>query len=214
VELWSFVATIARRWRVLVPGVALTLLVCAALVLTAKPNYEARGALVVLLPPKTTNEKDEVINPWFTADAAAGQFSALMVSAVTGSQFEERVAAAGIPKTFVIATDQTRPAVVDLKVTAPTEEQALTAYGKLVEAFREEVNNRQQSLEAPPQTRYQAYDLNAPREATPVRTRVKLAIGLFGVGIIACLLIVAILELHAAVSRQRERIGASALVPT
>jgi hypothetical protein len=217
VELWSFIATIGRRWKVLVPALALTVVVCGALVVTAKPNYEASGALVVLLPSKPTTQgsDDDPVNPWFTADASAGQFASLMVSAVTGPQFEQRVAERGVPETFVIAPDTVQPAVVHLKVTAPSEPVALEAYAKLVEAFREEVNTRQQALEAPPETRYRAYDLNTPQETTTVRTRVKLAIGLFGLGVVCSLLLVAVLELAAAVRRQRERVRAPAgLVPT
>jgi capsular polysaccharide biosynthesis protein len=206
VELWSFVATIARRWRVLVPAMVLTTVLCAAIVFTAKPNYEANGSLVVLLPSHPSDDpEDEAVNPWFTADASAGQFANLMISAVTGPQFEERVALVGVPKTFLIAPDATRPAVVNIKVTAPTEQIALEAWAKLVEAFRQEVNARQHALDAPPDTRYRAYDLTIPGETTTVRTRVKLAIGLFGLGAVGSLMLVAVLELTGAVRRIRAR---------
>ena len=210
-EIWSFLATIARRWKVLVPALALTLVACLAIVVTAKPNYEADGALVVLLPSKpatagsSSSDDDKPVNPWFTADASAGQFANLMVSAVTGPQFVQRVGERGVPETFVIKPDAVQPAVVHLRVTAPSEQMALEAYAKLVEAFREEVNARQQALEAPPDTRYRAYDLTTPQETKTVRTRVKLAIGLFGLGVVCSLLLVAALELSAAVRRQRDR---------
>ena len=206
-EIWSFLATIGRRWKVLVPALALTLVACLAIVVTAKPNYEANGALVVLLPSKPTAQgsDDAPVNPWFTADASAGQFANLMVSAVTGPQFEQRVGEQGVPDTFVIAPDAVQPAVVHLKVTAPSEQVALESYAKLVEAFRQEVNARQQALEAPPETRYRAYDLTTPQETKTVRTRVKLAIGLFGLGVVCSLMLVAALELSAAVRRQRDR---------
>jgi len=137
-EIWSLLATIGRRWKVLVPALVLTVIACAAIVLTAKPNYEASGALVVLLPSKPTTQgsDDEPVNPWFTADASAGQFANLMVSAVTGPQFEQRVGERGVPETFVIMPDTVQPAVVHLKVTAPSAQVALEAYAKLVEAFR------------------------------------------------------------------------------
>jgi len=75
------------------------------------------------------------------------------------------------------------------------------------------VNARQQALEAPPETRYRAYDLTTPQETTTVRTRVKPAIGLFGLGVVSALMLVAVLELSAAVRRQRVRVPA-ALAPT
>jgi uncharacterized protein involved in exopolysaccharide biosynthesis len=213
VELWSFVAAIGRHWRLVAPILLVAVLGCGALAATAPPNYEVTGSVVMLLESQKTDAQGRPVNPWGSADSSASQFASLMTDAVAGREFEERVALLGVPETFTLATDAARPAVVTLTVKAPTEAIALTAYGHLRDAFRREVDLRQQALAAPAATRYSAVDLTVPHEARAVRTRVKLAIGLLGLGVLASLAAAAGAELAAAVRRVREEVPVAGTAP-
>jgi hypothetical protein len=203
VELWSFLGMFGRRWRLVVPLVLTTLMLSVGVVATAKPNYQATGTVVMLLESQLVNANGEPVNPWFSADASASQFASLMVDAVQGPEFIHRMEALGVPETFLIKADTARPAVVSVEVTARSEEEALRNYAALRDAFRREVDERQLALKAPPQTRYSAIDLSVPREPKLVRTRIKLAIGLFGLGVVGSLMAAAIAELVATVRRLR-----------
>ena len=207
-QLWSFIAVIGRRWRVVVPVLALTVVLCVMVVLTAKPNYEVTGTQVMLIDTPPTTADGRPINPWMSADSSASQFASLMIDGASGHEFEARAGTVGVPKSwYVITADATRPAVVELTITAPSEAQALDAYTKLLGEFRREVEERQTALNAPKETRYSMIDLTVPTEAKVIRTRTKLAIGLVGVGVIAALFAAAVAELGSAVRRTRREAG-------
>jgi capsular polysaccharide biosynthesis protein len=203
VELWSFLGSFLRRWRMVVPMMLVSLLAAGALVLTAKPNYQAQGTVVMLLESQLVNANGEPVNPWFSADASASQFASLMVDAVQGPEFIHRMEALGVPETFIIKADETRPAVVSIEVTTGSQEGSLSAYNALRDAFRREVDDRQQALKAPPQTRYSAIDLSVPREPKKVPTRIKLAIAVAALGVVLSLMVAAVAELIATVRRLR-----------
>ncbi len=58
----TFLRTLVRRWKVTVPGVALTLLLVAGAFATVKPQYRAEGTLV-LLGPKTQPNAEQPGGP-------------------------------------------------------------------------------------------------------------------------------------------------------
>jgi capsular polysaccharide biosynthesis protein len=203
-EIWSFFGVIGRHWRIVVPALVVTFVGAGLIVLTAKPDYEVSGTVVMLLGSKQTGADGAPVNPWFSADSSASQFASLMVDSISGREFEERVGALGVPDTFIIATSAARPAVVTMTVVASSPGQAAHAYDVLRDAFRREVERRQAALGAPLETRYSVYDLTVPAEAKVVRTRIKLAIAFAGVGLVMSVLLAAALELGGAVRRQRE----------
>jgi hypothetical protein len=164
-EFWTGVQRILKRWYVLSVGLIITAVLGVVVVSSVEPRYDVAGSLV-LIRVDTPAPEGESINPWQSADYNAYLFGLHMIEVVAGPQFREKLAAQGFDPEYTVNGSENQTPVLNLLVHDKSPEAAQQGYDALVAGLREEVQLRQESVNAPRETWYTAMELVEPSEPT------------------------------------------------
>ena len=208
-DLWTALRVIARRWPIVVATLLLTAVVANVVVATVKPNYDARGTLVLLAPATVVDQGKVVgVNPWIHNPGADRLAAGTVVNVAKGPEFEQRVKQGGGDGRFEVVLDPYAP-MITVAATAPEPGDALDTLAIVIDLVKRELAERQRAAGAPPDTWITADLLTISEEATerPGR-RFRALAGVVVAGVAMSLVLAFVVE---AVSRARRRRAANDL---
>ena len=186
-DLWNAFKVIARRWPIVVASMLVTAVGANIAVARVKPDYEAKGT-VVLLAPSTVVEQGGVVdvNP-YTRFGAERVVASALVSVMRGPQFEQRVEQVVAEPEFEVNLDpQGSGAIISVVAKARDGAAALRTLDTVIELLKRELADRQRAAGAPPDTWITADVLtlsDRPTQLLGSRLRVLIAVVALGVGI-------------------------------
>lgn len=149
--------------------------------------YKASTLLVVLSPGNELNDKGTIVavNPWQIAGSNPAQVTASALASIASSKpFTDSLAAKGVSSTSEVTVSMTGGGVIlDVSVTNAKSAKAADDLAVLASALASELQNRQASVGAPPESYLRLADLtgkSSPILQTSDRTKLAGIVGALG----------------------------------
>jgi hypothetical protein len=158
VDVWGLTVAALRRWYILLPLLAISLVAAIALGSRAQSEYEVTGSVMLVAPPQ------ENPNP-FADDYA----SEILGIGLASSSTREDMANQGLSDAYELAYDRGSP-IISMRVVAPTEALALQTADELVARLDRTLSSAQTERGIPRSTRVALDVVDAPDVAEPVVT--------------------------------------------
>ncbi|HEY7224965.1 MAG TPA: hypothetical protein VH561_15430 [Micromonosporaceae bacterium] len=143
-DFWDLTRVLFRRWYLSVPGLVLTIIASAGMLVTGHPKYVATSYVQVAPPVarKTTAGEPSLAerNPWMGLGAQTLANTAMVT--VTEPSVLASLRAAGYSDTFTATLDNYSP-LVTFEVTGATREQAIATTDEVIRRFTASVTDLQ-----------------------------------------------------------------------
>lgn len=220
-DFWSTVLVLFRRWYVVLPAFLLTLGAAAAAYSSVPAQYLSQSA--VLLTAPTTGSvayadgyQPEAINPLLNLDNGLNLTGSLLIQAMRTAEFASRIGVpADGPTTFEVNNGSDNPELLQngpflfLSATSSSPDEAEGVVQRSVAAAREELQRRQEELDAPRSTYVTFTEIVPPTPAEAQRgDRLRPAAAALALGAIASLAATFAAE-SLFMARRRRAIGTS-----
>ena len=188
-EFWTSVKVILRRWYVVIPCLMLTCVVGLYLVKHVRSTYQASGS--VLLSGSGHASRPETastvagVNPYANMDQ--GQLAFLVSQSAGSTAFQEEMTQAGAVGTYSVTAIPAEPAMT-VTLSAPSPEQAMSSYRKLVSLLDSQIALKQRAVGAPADTLVGVQSWISPSSAVAVNAaKVKALILVLVIGLLLTL---------------------------
>ncbi len=188
-EFWTSVKVIIRRWYVVVPCLLLTAVIGLYLVKHVQPTYQASGSVLLSGSGQAADTETAStvpgVNPYANMDQS--QLAFLVSQSAGSTAFQEQMTAAGATGAYSVTAIPGEPAMT-VTLTAPTAEQAMTSYRRLVTLLNDQIHLKQRAVGAPTNTFVGVQDWTSPSSAVPVNAaKVKALILVLVIGLLLTL---------------------------
>lgn len=204
--LTELMRTLKRYWYVVLAGLLVSVLLGAAVVNWAPPEYETERS-ILFVPSPTSEDPDLPQNPLFSFINADLNTPIQIVSIIVSDEKTVKQLApegSGISYSVGPSTTVSAP-VMDVKVTAPSAEVADATAKQLTELVQSTLRTQQEAAGGPKSTWMTARLISSSIEPTRVwGTPIKLAVGAFGLCVLATFGVVALLQRRSDRRRRRD----------
>lgn len=219
-DLRTLLKIVVRRWVVVVPTILVAVLVGSQLLGSVKPDYEAKGSLLLLLP---TTPQESATPPTDVPDAAepdgistANPFldlrvsldrAAAVVSTVMNDDAQKKIIAArGGTRDYEVTVDDDAPI---LQVTATDEKAsvAIDTVNAVIAATRRQIAFREAQREVQPANRIGTDVLSAPTRASALNAaKTRAAVAFVALAIAAVLAVALVVESWSQAAQSRREL--------
>lgn len=170
-DLLSLVMILVRRWYVFLLVTALTLAALTYVYPRLKPDYQATGALLVVLPNSQTqviqSKTTKIpVNPLLTPSNAT-MMAAETITSQANSDAERQLITDTYGLTYTITVDGRAP-LITVQGTAQSQDAAIQGVGALLGFMADQLNVLQMTVGAPPDQLMTSNVLDRPQFAVPL----------------------------------------------
>jgi hypothetical protein len=186
VGLAATMSLMIRRWPIVGLGLILTELLALGLVRTVPLSYNAKGSLLITLPPEedpraTITGPPQPVNPMLGSRGFIGD---VLITLMADPDAEERVKARGGTGTFKTAQSLGDAALVKVDTTGRTAEEAMRTWNATAEEASAALLRLQQEKHAPEKLLVTVDPLTRPARAEQdTSTRVKALVASMALGL-------------------------------
>jgi hypothetical protein len=142
VDVWGITLATLRRWYVLLPVLALSVLMALAAGHSASPEYEATGT-ALLTPARSTAP---IANPFVNAEGANNALVIILNGPETRAKLDKR----GVDATVTVVATSRTP-IFTVRSDASSEPGAIAAVDAVIEIASDELKTRQLSAGVKPE---------------------------------------------------------------
>lgn len=185
---WDAVLVVARRWYVVVPGLALTVAAAVGVGTLVPPTYQATGAVLFLAEPTVTG-KDRPTNPYLNFGPPLAATADVVAQLITADPAKAELAAAGGTGKYAVGLSSSSPApMLSVVATDADPGVAVRTMRLVVERVQRQLADIQQQAGAPPGTLITATVITASEKAERLGgSRLRAMAGVGGLGLVASL---------------------------
>jgi capsular polysaccharide biosynthesis protein len=174
-DLWTAATALARRWYVVLPALALTVVLALRAADTVEPTYSAAASVLVVQTAPGEN-------PYASFSASVTITARALATAATGDEFAARVREEGGAGSYAVEVQQDAP-LLSVTTTSGSADDAIALLSIVVAGIDEDLGARQTAAGVTNEVRLDADVLDMPaaaREQSTQRTRTLL--GVLGLG--------------------------------
>lgn len=184
--------SLVRRWYLVLVGLVLTAGLSFAVFSSAPISYETQASMLLLPPKSSVGSRG---NPYLYL-GGLGQAVEVLSARMNSDQVSRPVAVAHPDVEFSVAQDTTTTGpILLIKVTAPSEAEAMQVQGALVDLVPPALQDMQDGLSIPESSRIDLMTLVADSRAEPdTKTRDRALIVVAGVGLAGTLLLTGLID--------------------
>lgn len=139
-DVWAITLAALRRWYVFLPLLALTALVALWVGSRAAEHYRSTSTIVLVPGAETT----EIQNPYGGIGETANVLEIVLGASPTRDEIDER----GLSTDYIVDT-RSQSRILDLVVTADSEEVSLDTTHALIDLMGQELVDRQDAVQIP-----------------------------------------------------------------
>ena len=153
-DLYTLLRIVVRRWLVAGPVAALTLLLGVQTLSSMKPEYEAKGSLLLLAPTQSTGVDTAALRNPFLQFNNSLKTTAIALQAILSQDNQRRLLASeGLSRGYTIATDQTTSPILTVTAKSSRKATAIATVKGVMATIDRELESRQTAVQAPPDLR-------------------------------------------------------------
>jgi len=165
-DFWTTVRALMKRWRIALPVYAVSLGVAGAVFLLVSTQYESTGTLVLTSSASGAREtlgSAEKVNPLLAFDGSLTTTAQIVIETLKDPAIQkDHGIVDGSPVSYQIGNGQLAGPFVVVVATADNPAAANRAAAGMLALARQELDDRQQSLQAPEKTYIQAEPVISP----------------------------------------------------
>ncbi|MFI2562883.1 hypothetical protein [Paenarthrobacter sp. NPDC018779] len=201
----TVIASIIRRWYVLVAGILVTGLVCVAIQMNAPDKFKAQASLVLMPSSQSIGAAG---NPYLYLGGMSEALD-ILIRKLSSQPVKERVLANFGTATYAAEPDRgTNGAILVITATADSPEQTMSLLKAVMEETPRSLNEMQEALNVAVPARITTMNLLVDRQAVPeVKARTQLVL-VAGAGGVAVTLVIAVLLDGLLLTRRRRKLAA------
>lgn len=195
-------ALLRRRWRVLIPMLALTAIALAGAWIKIPTQYSSQVQLTMINAPKVTNEPGNDGNPFLAFDSTLGIDVDFLARNITSSASGQQLAALGVTEQYTagIAVGALGP-FMQLSVTGSNKQHVMQSLNTVVEFTERRWTLLQRASSAPTNSIIGMSEIAPPSPPSPVHKRKIEAVA--GVAIVGLILSILVTVLADSIIRRR-----------
>jgi capsular polysaccharide biosynthesis protein len=204
VDLRTLLKIVVRRWIVVVPTIIVAVLVGSQLLGNVKPDYEAKGSLLLLLPTKagatppagTTDSSaapDDIatLNPLLDLRASLDRTAAVFTTVMNDNAQKKVIASRGGTRDYTVTVDKDAP-ILEVTATDKKPSVAIDTVNAVLTSARAQIAYREAQRQVTPENRIGTDVLSAPTRASALNAAKTRALVAFIALAIAAVLAVAL----------------------
>lgn len=174
-DFWGTVRLLIRRWYVVAPALVLSVVLTLLTYSSIPTRYSSSGSLLLTSPASGAKfseltDPSEVaqVNPLLAFDGSL-VISAQIASQVLNNPATQKELGAGgdSPSTYLANNGESNGPIVFVMAESDSAAESEAVVARALDRARQELDNRQRELNAPPSTFINAQVLVAPTEAAP-----------------------------------------------
>ncbi|MFF1830869.1 hypothetical protein [Paenarthrobacter sp. NPDC058040] len=198
----TVLASVVRRWYVLVAGILVTGLLCAAIQMNAPDKFKAQASLVLMPSSQSIGAAG---NPYLYLGGMSEALD-ILIRKLSSQPVRERVLANFGTATYTAEPDRgTNGAILVITANADSPEQTMSLLKAVMEETPRSLNEMQEALNVAVPARITTMNLLVDRQAVPeVKARTQLVL-VAGAGGVAMTLVIAVLLDGLLLTRQRRK---------
>ena len=173
-QLRTVLASVARRWYVVVAGILVTGLLCLAVQTTAPEKYKSQASLVLMPSSQSIGDAG---NPYLYLGGMSEALD-ILIRKITSQPVRERLLANYGSATYVAEPDRgTSGAILVITATADNPEETTALLKAVMDETPRSLNDMQEALNVAVPARITTMSLLVDREAVPeVKARTQLVL--------------------------------------
>lgn len=182
-QLRTVLASLARRWYLVVAGVLVTGLLCMSVQMSAPEKYKSQASLVLMPSSQSIGDAG---NPYLYLGGMSEALD-ILIRKITSQPVRERLLANFGSATYVAEPDRgTSGAILVITTTADSPEETMALLKAVMDETPRSLNEMQEALDVAVPARITTMSLLVDRQAVPevkARTQLVLLSGAGGVGL-------------------------------
>jgi capsular polysaccharide biosynthesis protein len=230
VDLRTLLKIVLRRWIVVVPTIIVAVLVGSQLLGNVKPDYEAKGSLLLLLPtkPELSNtppaadgtQPDDIssVNPLLDLRASLDRTAAVFSTVMNDNAQKKEIAARGGTRDYEVTVDKDAP-ILEVSATDKKSSVAIDTVNAVITSARAQIAFREAQRQVAPANRIGTDVLSAPTRASALNAaRTRALVAFIALAIAAVLAVALVVESWAQAAlgrreRQRMKVACGVTAP-
>jgi hypothetical protein len=195
-DVGELLALLRRRWAVLVPMLAVTVIAVAGAFAKIPTQYESQVQLTMLNAQKVTNQPGNDGNPFLAFDSTLGVDVDFLARNVTSGSSAQQLAALGVTETYSAAiADNALGPFMQLSVTGPDEHHVTLSLRTLVNFTEQRWLSLQKASDAPANSIIGMDEIAPPSAPSPVyKRKIEAVAGVAAIGIVLSILIPVVVD--------------------
>jgi capsular polysaccharide biosynthesis protein len=216
VDLRTLLKIVARRWIVVVPTILVAALVGWQLLGAVKPDYEAKGSLLLLLPtsreqtvtppadtPDTAGNDISSPNPLLDLQASLDRTAAVFTTVMNDNAQKKVIAARGGTRDYEVTVDKDAP-ILQVTATDKKASVAIDTVNAVITSARAQIQFREAQRQVSPTNRIGTDVLSAPTRASTLNAaKTRALVAFIALAIAAVLAVALVVESWAQASQSR-----------
>jgi capsular polysaccharide biosynthesis protein len=210
VDLRTLLRILFRRWIVVVPTIIVAVLVAQQVLSNVKPEYEAKGSLLLLAPTAPANAAagdapEAAQNPYVDLRPALRNAGTAFATLMLDSNQKKALVAQGLSDDYEITVDDDAP-ILEFAATSDRRRIAIETVQQLLEATQEQIGARENARKVAIDDRIGVDVLQTPTTATTVNAaKTRALIALIALGVAATLSVALLVESWSQSPARRDR---------
>lgn len=200
-DLGTLIRILLRRWYVVLPLLAITLITAVQIGRSIDPDYQARGSVLLIGP--NISQGDEV-NPLAELRSPLNTTALAIGLIAVDEQTRTEVRQLGFQGTYEVDVTPNTP-IINIRVRATTPEQALLTLEAVIDAVKLKLDERQRGVDAPEDSLIQGETLTKTTTSRALYgSRDRAVAGIMAVGLVAAASAAVLFEAYVVAPARRE----------
>ncbi len=201
-QLRTVLASVARRWYLVVAGILITGLLCMSIQTSAPENYKSQASLVLMPSSQSIGDAG---NPYLYLGGMSEALD-ILIRKITSQPVKERLLANFGSATYVAEPDRgTSGAILVITATADNPEETMAVLKAVMDETPRSLNDMQAALDVAVPARITTMSLLVDRQALPeVKARTQLVL-IAGAGGVTLTLVLSVLVDGLMMTRKRKK---------
>jgi capsular polysaccharide biosynthesis protein len=209
VDLRTLLKILARRWIVVVPTILVAVLVAQQMLGKVKPEYEAKGSLLLLSPTvqdaNAAAQTGGAVNPYPDLKPALKNAAAAFSIVMNDGAMKATIAKQGLSKDYDVTVDTDSPILL-VTATSDRKRVAIETVKAVLQQTEDQITAREVVHKVAPANRMGTDILSSPTNASTVNSaKTRALIALIALGIAATLSVALLVESWAQSPARRDR---------
>jgi hypothetical protein len=190
-DVGELLALLRRRWAVLVPMLAVTVIAIAGAATKIPTQYQSQVQLTMLNAQKVTNEPGNDGNPFLAFDTTLGVDVDFLARNVTSGSSAQQLAALGVTESYSAAiADNALGPFMQLSVTGPDKQHVVQSLHTLITFTEKRWLDLQKASDAPANSIIGMDEIAPPSAPSPVyKRKVEAIAGVAIAGVVLSILV-------------------------
>lgn len=184
IDLLTLLRILVRRWYVVLPTLAITVLGMTGLARSSEPVYEVSGSMILLVPNQANAAGDVARNPYLDLSGSLVTTAQAVADLLNGPTVRRELVADGHEATYEVVPADRLP-TLSFRTSSPAPDGAVATAQALVRKAGERLQRLQDAVGAPADQRIAPTILREP--STPVSSSGRVNRGLAAVGVLGAL---------------------------